>query len=398
MGRILTPAVLTEANIRDYISNSTKQYSTFFKGTPTFCTYYSKENFSSNHEKSLLNVSEIIGKDSPIRFNKIENLPIYSVETSSFSTSITDFGIAGDVSSSAIVLPRTIIPSSDDIFVLKYQSTERVFIVTDVEYDNFNNDRYYKISFKFSQHSLTDVDKQIDKELTVDYSLIGKTENPLVEKSHYDLYLQLENTFDVLYQEYKDRFYDDSICMFSKMESDGTYYVDHYLNAFIVKNSLASKYKSYRDFSYLDMDINKLGRTREYSKSVYRSFENWSFNEIDTTQKFIKVAYKDTRYSVDWFSKKSHISNLVHQDGLYLLTPDFILSAKQDESVIIEPCFRKFIGRVVRNEYNDQNYKDVPADIGTPDYDKDDYYLIPFVLYSLNKIRSLVINKNEVKV
>ena len=182
------------------------------------------------------------------------------------------------------------------------------------------------------------------------------------------------------------------------MESDGTYYVDHYLNAFIAKNSLASKYKSYRDFSYLDMDINKLGRTREYSKSVYRSFENWSFNEIDTTQKFIKVAYKDARYSVDWFSKKSHKSNLVHQDGLYLLTPDFILSAKQDESVIIEPCFRKFISRVVRNEYNDQNYKDVPADIGTPDYDKDDYFLIPFVLYSLNKIRSLVINKNEVKV
>lgn len=395
MGRILTTEKLTQNNIQDYIASSTKNYSTFLKGTPFFCTYYSKESFNSTHDKSLLNVSEIIGADSPIKFNKIENFPLYGIETSSFSTSVNDFGVSGEVSSSAIILPRTVKPSADDVFIISYQSRERLFIITDVETDNINNDRYYKITFKLSQHLKEEVERQIFKKLTIDYSLIGKTENPIVEKDNYDLYLQLESIFDILFEEYKDRFFDNTVNLFSKKESNGLYFIDKYLNSFIIRNSLVTKYNSYRSFSYTDTELLKIGRTKEYNKSIYKSFEDWNFSKIDYTQKFSYKSSDNSRYSNDWFSKKTHFENFVNDNGNFFLTPTFILNFSKEEKPL-EPCFRKFLYNVVTDFYNENSYKDIPFDIGTPDYDSQDYHLIPFVLFAIKKFRFIVRGKRDV--
>src|SRR5437016_5145408 len=99
MGRILTNTRITQANIEQYITAATKDYSTFLACAPTFCTYFSKNHLKSTYDRSLENINEVVGADAPVIFDKIDNLPIYKVENSSFGTDITDFGVVGIVQS-----------------------------------------------------------------------------------------------------------------------------------------------------------------------------------------------------------------------------------------------------------------------------------------------------------
>lgn len=409
MGRILSPALVTENNIRDYITQSTKTYSTFISSAPLFCTYYSKNKWKSNFDRSLENIHEVVGSDSPFQFDKVENLPIYKVENSSFGTEITDFGIAGNVTSSAIILPNTLLPNVDDVFEISIQSVLKLFIVTDVEQDNFNNSKFYKISFKLSSLNVSLVEQQVENHLTVDYHLIGSTNDPIIKKSTFDLYLQIEGVYDSLLEEYNDRFYDKSVNMFSDFYSDklGRVIVDQYLNTFIDKNNLQEYFYSYRNFIYLSLpnrtqNFDNGGRTRDN----FFEYKNGYLGSIETGKNTFSHFYNNlikktaAKYSNDWFSKVSHYSvvptSVSISSDSELVLPQDLIDSLVNATVIVTPSLERFISRFVSKAYNETNYHEIMSDIGEPEESTYDYHLIPLALFAIRAIRKILIDKPHV--
>jgi hypothetical protein len=408
MGRILQDTRVTQSNIEHYITQATKDYSTFLASSPTFCTYFSKNHLKSTYDRSLENVNEVVGADSPVVFDKIENFPIYKIENASFGTEITDFGIAANVTSSAVLLPNTLKPSPDDLFTLEYQNVKKVFIVTDVEQDNFNNSKYYKISFRLSTHNTADAEKQVKEEYTLDYDLIGKVKDPIVKKTAFELALAIEDIIDEITRDYLEVYYNREVSAFvdTRIDPYGRSILDPLNNFFINENKLGSLYKDYRKFHYIEKDVFKrIGRTT-INNSLYGVM---MANPIEAVKEKL-TEFKErrsllsrassTRYAVNWFAKtnyyvtqplaENHVpaptDEIVHP-----IATDFLDKVASNDLEEPNP-YKQFLIKAFNGGYNESNFHEIPADVGFLDDFADNYYIVPLVLYSLRYYRREVVN------
>jgi hypothetical protein len=412
MGRILPNTRVTDDNVRHYIEQATKDYSTFLNSAPTFCTYFSKDHLKSTYDRSLENIHEAVGADSPVVFNQIDNLPIYEIENASFGTEITDFGVTGNVTSSAIVLPDTVIPSTDDVFVIEYQTDRKVFIVTDVEQDNYNNSKYYKIIFQLSSFNIEDVKKQVDEEYTVDYNLIGKVSDPIVRHSDFELYLTLEAAYDELLSGYNERFYSKDIGLYVDSESDYLRrpVIDRLLNYFVMTNRLNEPYKAYRNFLYVDHSVLEGVRVSEFNKSFYRVVSAYQEPVTDRLLKFsnrrcVLTRCETSRYSQDWFTQTDHyrleaIADSVTPspiDEVISPFPEELIASVQHNTPDSLPCLQRLIVRYVNNYYTKDNLYKLPAELETFEEGNNDYHLIPIVLYIIQYYRKVIIGSLNVE-
>src|SRR5699024_2456631 len=105
--------------VSDYIDgyvSSTRRYSKYQETAPNFVTYYKLDHSESTSDYGLDNVEEIVGKNSPLKYNKIKNMPLYSVETMSpnFDYDEESGPSMEGTDSEAIILPETIEPSVND--------------------------------------------------------------------------------------------------------------------------------------------------------------------------------------------------------------------------------------------------------------------------------------------
>ena len=69
-------------------------------------------------------VREVVGYESPNRYNRIENVPIYGVEE--ITPDMVHDGISGiNVESelTALIIPDTIQPNVDDLLIFSYHET-----------------------------------------------------------------------------------------------------------------------------------------------------------------------------------------------------------------------------------------------------------------------------------
>ena len=57
----------------DSYMNGVNQYAKYIDSTPSFATYYSRDVDRSTENPGLGQVKEIVGMESPLRYNKIKN-------------------------------------------------------------------------------------------------------------------------------------------------------------------------------------------------------------------------------------------------------------------------------------------------------------------------------------
>jgi hypothetical protein len=409
MGRILTNNHITQANVEHYIEQATRDYSTFLSTAPTFCTYYSRNHLKSTFDRSLENINEVIGADSPVKFDKVENLPIYKIDNASFATEITDFGISGTVTSTAVVVPDTVVPLVDDVFIISYQNARKVFQVTDVEQDNYNNAKYYKISFRLSTHNIEDVEQQVYEEYTVDYNLIGQQRDPVIKKSHFELSLTIESIYDALLLDYLEIYYDRAQSAFVDPVGDrmGRTMVDPLNNRFIRDEGLHRLYRDYRQHHHLNAELTRAIRPSDVNKSLYGALQGAGTIEVKeilashfTQRKSVVTPARTSRYTIGWFSKTSFyvvtpikegtlpnpLDEVVQQFGADFL--EKIQTADLEE----ENPYKKFLIKAFNGYYTTDKCHEIPEDVGFLDDYPDNYYIVPLVLFSLRYFRREVVN------
>ena len=90
-------------------------------GTPVLVTYYHIDNTTSTANPGDGTIDKLLGDDSPIRYNKIENFPVVGLREilptkDEIDGNLMDMSFDGEV----IIFPNTIDPTPYDFLVYKF--------------------------------------------------------------------------------------------------------------------------------------------------------------------------------------------------------------------------------------------------------------------------------------
>ena len=266
----------------DSYMNGVNQYAKYIDSTPSFATYYSRDVDTSTENPGLGQVKEIVGVDSPLRYNKIKNFPLYGVEE--VNPSINADGISGinvDIENTAVILPDTIIPKPDDLFVLNYdENTDKnsaVYRITGVDINAVDSNTYYQISYVSTPYDYNILNK---RQVVDDYRFVygntgSKYENILLEDRYIEV-ASLEQQF-VRYMNFLlDNFYDEDRNMVYFKDKDGNHIFMDEVHDFLNNHKLLIESRTFIRNIYLpNMD----------PKSNYRKNASHFYNIIEGRKK-----------------------------------------------------------------------------------------------------------------
>ena len=203
-------------NYFDGYLDSTNRYAKYQNGTPTFVDYYSIKLESSTQDLGLNNVTEIVGAESPIKFNKIVDFPIYLENEVGFMQQLEeDAGFDAESEGSAIIMPGTIVPQNDDLIVFKFLEKKYIYRVSSVETSNTSMRTFYKVSFFISPFNIDILEKrQTEDEYKSIYENIGTELDPVITSKMFSLIKDIDERIDYLSERYIRLYYDKKMNSF----------------------------------------------------------------------------------------------------------------------------------------------------------------------------------------
>lgn len=219
-----------------------------------------------------------IGKNSPIRFNRIKDAVFYS------SGIRLELGLEYDEdglttsphSISGIVLPNTWIPYSGDYFILKQSGKEYIYRVNSVEFDTIDNDNnIYKFDATMDQTGDSYIFNQIIEEYRMIVNNVGTSFNTIVKNDIYECIDTLDSILLTLKNNYISMFYNDAVQTFTYSGYFGKLY-DPYMIEFLLRNNILNGSDEY---IYVHHEI-PVPRTFsiDYNQTFYRALETKSID------------------------------------------------------------------------------------------------------------------------
>lgn len=167
--------------------------------------YFNLNTTMSTLDEALKIPYANLGKDCPLRFNKIIDFYIYGLERVSLSLEMSEYGTeASEISGEAFILPDTIIPYPGDYFIIKNVKQKFLFWVTAVTPDTFDNGaNYWRISYRLNEISDDRLNPLVVEEYQFSTGNVGTNFTSIVKKTKWDMATILDNAAVMLKQYYK---------------------------------------------------------------------------------------------------------------------------------------------------------------------------------------------------
>ena len=207
-----TNKLLASQNRRYYKNNIRRMES-----KPIFCTYYNISNADSTVSKGMGQVNDFISEKSPVRYNKINNVPIYAFKEFNRETRKTDIkGITIELDNEGLI-PSSFNPLTGDFLIINIPSGPiMLFKVTIADPTNVLQDPHYRIRFTYyaayqkEPNKFIQLDKQCVKEYDFVLTNVGDNKASLLDIGTVAYIKRLVATFGRLNREYMETFYDDT--------------------------------------------------------------------------------------------------------------------------------------------------------------------------------------------
>jgi len=383
-------------NINKRQHMATMDYSIYFTDKPTFVTYYHQNFKQSTIESSLDSTIGLLGKDSSIRFDIINDLPIYQFQgIDSVNVEDTDFGSDTSVEGNGIIIPHLIDPYPEDFFTINYDNEHHLFQVTDVKSDKITGAKFYSISFILDHRTVEELlDRKSTKEFTVDYDNIGTGHNPVIAENDRILIDSLVNTHMDLLLFVTDYLYHKDLNYIYFTDSSNRKIYDPMLNIFTNNNNILIplKIKDIYNAIYLDrIDIGKedhrLFYTKLYDKTLYWAIENKNGSNIQYVN-FMSL-FNTKKNRLNWDHEDNMITSYYGNLGSnpYVLYDSALINNIQNNILYADNIhmFEDFIIKYINNNIDKNNIID---ELEMLEFD-DDYkglYNIMIIIYIIKKI------------
>lgn len=382
------------------VEDSTFQYeerikspaSRFIESTPVFTTYYHINVDQTTVDEGFLDVASIIGHRSPIRFNKIEDFPIYGLDQIVLQLQEEDQGLDVSFESEATILPNTIKPVQNDFFIIPTLKDYYIFRVTDIQYDNIMPDNFYKINYKLEyidSVKLEEIEKQVILENVCILENIGTETNCIIQKSIYKKIQDVEKMYREITEFYKVMFYNDRHNVFLGELENGRFLYDPLQTEFINKNRLFNE-KNNLETLILTEEYDDPKRKYKYAKSVYKFIE---LQDMKLLSNFVYAKRPGTTIHESsfyrWHDKKVDVLDIpqfIMDDSLRIFSDEFVLAIR--DNIEMKSDYANLIQKFVRSEKI--TIEDIPLTLDTEliylNNSLEVFFFTPIILYIIKTI------------
>lgn len=315
-------------------------------GQPVLVTYYNGNNVESTTTNGTGAVDSLLGKDSPIRYNKVEGLPVYGM-LRNFLIDLQDNDGLIDMNmemDELTIPPNTIIPTPYDYIVYQFEDkTKRVVIfrVTGVRKASIKSHSFEQFSVKLQDiDSYGDVKKledQVVKTFNAKLENIGTNEKCILESEQFKYSNRIKKIVNSLVESYIDTFYKSKYraLIFSGELEQGYISYDPWVTHFCITNRILESDKNFIVLANLDHDDDN---RQKYNKTIYHAlerrdtakFEQMLFTPV-TFSKFVAnpfayygedIAFKidiykeeEIKYPRNIYTSFNFIDNIVNKNG-----------------------------------------------------------------------------------
>ena len=297
MGLLETADSMVDNSIKELNNVLNSKFTTYLQGvgTPVLCTYYNMNDITSTLNSGTLTPDQLLGDNSPLRYNKIVNFPIYGLKDFIPDKVDLEGGLIDlEMNMEVTTLPNTIKPTAYDYIVYEFMNSDRIVIfqVNDFEFSSIRSNSYYKLSLGLKDiNDRTIIDKlerQVEKHMTANLETIGTNDKCIIEDDTFKRVTELKNITNYLIERYIDTFYDD---MYNAVMLDysifGYPFFDPFITQFIIRNNVLDDYNN--KFIVLINYDTRYTVMRSYNKSFYRQLE---LQDMTHVGKFMMVPEK----------------------------------------------------------------------------------------------------------
>ena len=370
------------------------QYSRILQSAPTPVTYYHINNIESTTDSGFLNIENLIGKHSPLRFNQVKNFPLYNVPSIQLDITDVDYGLDFEFDGEAVLLPNTIKPFPNDFFIINLIKQPCLFRVTSVSFDTIKSNNYYKINFSLrtiSEQEIIDLEAQVTDRFTCVPENIGTEDNWLIADDKTEILETLTGDesgsstvgglIGKLLHGYKLAFYNEKCNVFLYEPEFSHYIYDRYVNKFIFDNELYYDRMS-TDALVLTCEDWDRALDFEYEESIFHAIEKKKLKMFMEEYKFRELVITNPQSIFNFYDM---VVNGVRYKfgGFDYLSQEFSSSVKSNTqtdntmyNIIID-----FMNGNIETLY--QLDLDAISSYNFRKYSLENYILVPIVIYIL---------------
>lgn len=274
-----------------YKERRTSQFIKFLDKNVDFVTYFHINKNLSTTEIGNYNIDSYIGADSPVRYNQINNLPVYGIpviDTHNGYDNEQGGFTADDYSGELIMLPNIIEPSEGDCFIINVFDNRRYFQVTSVEQIVLKSKPHYVLQFHIGiPDYLPQLKKQVVEEYNAIFDNIGTHDKVVMSSKEYTLRMNYTDIYNDIMDYYLHTFFKQKITMFemnilvNNKCGDVVKYTDKFLTKFMEKNRIIVMDKLTKSSLLLDYNALYDGDDYlEYKNTIYWAIENKDMHKI----------------------------------------------------------------------------------------------------------------------
>lgn len=209
----------------------------------TLVTYFNLNDRNTTDSLGLGTHYQVIGPDSPLRYDCIENMiiigfsPLSPQNGTASTTQVRDYQLEGD----GFIIPGTVMPKENDFFIVNHLNMNHMFRVTEVIQDGLNTDGSYQIKYSLFSTNPIDIEnlyKQVVEYFVMDLQTIGGEDlTPVIGKRDYEYRSRLIQMVDDMVDNYIANFYEEKHnCFISHLNGRSVF--DVCGNMFMAKNGV----------------------------------------------------------------------------------------------------------------------------------------------------------------
>lgn len=291
---IFDEQTLMDGNIFKFEQRLQSHVNRYVENGMILSTYFSQRESATTVNRGTRDIEQIFGNRSPLRYNKINNLPLSGFgqtnPDNADDAQIEDINVEGD----CILLPSTITPKPMDFFILNHLKMKAVFQVTNVQYDSMKIEGYYKIHYKLfstSDETLQNLYTQTVDSYSVDLNAIGSNINPVIREDYFKKRIQIKQMLNSMIKSYRALFYNSKHnCFLYHNNEMGLDWFDLCGNDFIANHNLMNSEGS-PNVIILHEKIRDIQKPLFYNNSIY----NWL--EIGAPERMLQKFYFRLNYA-----------------------------------------------------------------------------------------------------
>ena len=358
-------------------------------------TYFHINTEKTTVDKGYQNAVELLGKNSPMRYMKVENLPLYDMEQIVLQLQSDNNVLDNSYEGTAIIMANTIIPLQDDFFIIPMLKDPYVFRVTGVENDHITSQSTYKISFILDSISM-DIKGRLETQTTNEFACIleniGTSEKCIIEKASNLRITEIDHMYDTITDTFMAFFYNERYNCFLGDFYNNTKLYDPLQSDFINRNHIFSKKRQLDSLILMDLFYDSR-RKIKYEQSIYRFMERRNASKIQEFRYSVFIGRTNFETPFHrWMDDSIRILDIrrdLEQGGTwYQIIPDNMIEPIRNCMEVDNPIWNLIINFLSREP---MDIYDIPLDIddslmNISGASLEAFFFTPIILYIINTL------------